>query len=481
LDSYVANDNELGPEADSGPVHDDWGGSQYDSGSEEPLHASADLAELTDSLDIEEARLGTMRYQYFSMRIPTYDDLITTPALELVSNLPPSLRHSSGFHATARRDCEAISTHWRQQGLRALTYAEEERIITELRNAHHYSNDPILQFDVLAAEFETRHGDSPWSRSTEDVWQSLLQLQLAEHIRNIQMLTSLESLALTPEPSAQQLALMNVDKLRTIMDSQLAGDIARDMLYGNLTYLNQQSRDDANRVRELLQSPRSSQSEARAILDTALDMLDSSMHTTAQFLRSVGDRRTMSTEFMLRLRYEHSLRSGLRGALVGPMVPPPGVASILLVSIPDSDSEDEARNESGSEGESPPSIGSTPPPSYPGTPEHSGSEDDEAGLWSEMSTPDPDIIDLPPGTIIPAPPSSFLEVPTVGTPSGSTPPDAPSASFRTMRIIIDDDEELADLPSLSIDHPYILQAETDFIERGESSPILATLIEEAHA
>jgi hypothetical protein len=445
----VADDDELAQETEQDPIHDNWGGSQYDSDSEEPLHTSADLAELTESLDNEEARLGTMRYQYFSMRIPTYKHIITTPALELVASLPSNLRHASGFHATARRDCETINTHRRQQGLRALTYAEEERIINDLRHAHHYANDPILQFDVLAAEFEVNHGDGPWSRSTEDLWQSLLQLQLAEHIRNIRMLTSLESLALTPEPSAQALALMDVDELRTIMDAQIAGDMGRDTLYSNLSYLNQQSRDGAIRVQGLLGNARSSQSEARAVLETALDMLESSVHTTAQFLRSTGDRRTTSAEFMIRLRYEHSLRSDLREFLEGPVVIPPETIGAPVGAIPRADSEDEPVESHESDEDSPPSLGSTPPPSYPGTPEHSEDGDDE--LWDEMSTPESDIIALPPGTIIPAP-----------QPTG--PSDSSSPSFHAMRIEVYEEEDSPELPTLGNDCPHLIQAEEEFVE-----------------
>ncbi|KAF8169908.1 hypothetical protein K438DRAFT_1774050 [Mycena galopus ATCC 62051] len=137
--SYSASDDKLEQDGEvgDGQPHENWGGSQYE---------SADLSDLIEANKSEE----------------------------------PQLRMTSGHDYMVRGDLSCIAINCRQHGVRQLNATEETQIASELRILHQYPEDPIIQFGSAATEFEARHGgDGPWSRSTTDDRECLLQLQLA--------------------------------------------------------------------------------------------------------------------------------------------------------------------------------------------------------------------------------------------------------------------------------------------------------------
>ncbi|KAJ7068950.1 hypothetical protein B0H15DRAFT_807348 [Mycena belliarum] len=262
-DSYAADDNELNLGDDEYPVDDNWGGLQYEGEGdpEEPEHGP-DLANLAEAAELGEPRLGTIRFQYYALRVAADDEVGTTPALEMLSALPLSLRAPGHFGSMAAEDCQTIERHRASRGLRPFTVLERERVTTELRRDHHYVDDPVESFAMRAEAFERRHGEGAWPRSVADEWDALLRLSMAENIRDIRRHTSLAAVALAPEPTALEIGLMTIDELAPLMDplvrriDQLRG--MRNCLSG----VNTLGRDALAKIDERLRMPRGSTSRA---------------------------------------------------------------------------------------------------------------------------------------------------------------------------------------------------------------------------
>ncbi|KAJ6526607.1 hypothetical protein DFH09DRAFT_1095151 [Mycena vulgaris] len=138
------------------------------------------------------------------MRVEASDEEIVTPAAELMAALPQALRPYNGMGATAHEDFLRLATHRDQENVRAFSIAEERRITEELRSTRHYADDPVHSFAERALIFEARHGDRSWSRTVSNEWEALLRLQLAEHIRDVRLLTSLARLALYSAPGPRR-------------------------------------------------------------------------------------------------------------------------------------------------------------------------------------------------------------------------------------------------------------------------------------
>ncbi|KAF8128777.1 hypothetical protein K438DRAFT_1789428 [Mycena galopus ATCC 62051] len=190
LESYSADDDELEQELEARDdhPHEDWGGSQYESDHEDAnTHQSADLLELLERDDEEGPRLGRRG----------------------VGNSTRNGRSNDEGPAREPQTSQRTRTH--------------------------------------ALEFEAHHGgDGPWSRSTTDEWECLLQLQLAEHIRNV-------------------------------------------VLRGNMSDLNRQAREARTRALASAETPRSSTSAARQVIEATSDMLEALVHATADFSSDEGE------------------------------------------------------------------------------------------------------------------------------------------------------------------------------------------------
>ncbi|KAJ7712296.1 hypothetical protein B0H16DRAFT_1744278 [Mycena metata] len=97
-------------------------------------------------------------------------------------------------------------------------------------------------------------------------------------------------------------------------------------------------------------------------------MAESTIEYTDRAIRRANDRLGSRSEFMLKLRYEHSVRPMLAPLLEGPVINP---YELPVVNISDSEeySSESDSNTPLSPSPSPPPEKGTPPPSYPGTPE----------------------------------------------------------------------------------------------------------------
>ncbi|KAJ7601424.1 hypothetical protein DFH06DRAFT_1154129 [Mycena polygramma] len=377
-ESYVAEDEELDLDAEADPVHDNWGGSQYDSEPEDgPVERTADLQELVNETE-EEVRMGTTRLQYFSSRIaaPLAEEAEEAPrpsAASLLAALPSNLRPIGGFGPTALSDFLRINTFRASRGLPIFRGDDEERLIQELRSTHRYRDDPEDNFAALLAAYEDRHGDVDWTPAAVDESEALFRLQLAEDIRDMRNAISLAPLAFTPEFSPDELALMSVDQLAELMTSYVQGTEAVAGVRRGLFNVNRMGREAMQSLNAQRSTPRGSESPTSHILDVTEDMLWSTLEYTTQFLRAADRRLEDRRIYTVRLRYEHSVRPALFPLLVGPVEDPNSVPSF---ETSESDDELAAHDEEQIRSmlSSPSFLTSgTPPPSYPGTPENDAS------------------------------------------------------------------------------------------------------------
>ncbi|KAJ7603436.1 hypothetical protein DFH06DRAFT_1350198 [Mycena polygramma] len=373
LDSYVADDDELEEnEEEMAPIHDHWGGSQYDSDPEPAVvERGTDLQDLVDEA-AGDVRLGTIRLQHFSLRIEQTDNgEPQESAAELMARLPPNLRPRGGYGASARQDVATINTHRAAQGLPPLSPAVENRMIASLRSLHQYPDDPARGFAERLREYEWRHGPVDWTPAAVDESDALMILQRAEDLRNVRQASSLTPLAFTPEYSPTELALMGVDQLADLMTEYTLGTRTLEATRESLLGLNRLGLDAMSALREHRAAPRASRSPTPDILDVAEAMLQSTLNHTTQFLRAADRRMEDRRAYTVRLRYEHSVQPDLFPLLEGPIEDPNSVPE-----FEPSDSDDDLAVHDEQQLREMlaelPAFGTeegTPPPSYPGTPE----------------------------------------------------------------------------------------------------------------
>ncbi|KAJ7610565.1 hypothetical protein DFH06DRAFT_1345970 [Mycena polygramma] len=358
LDSYVADNDELDQdEGEMAPIHDNWGGSQYDSDPEpEVRERGTDLQDLVDEAS-EDVRLGTIRLQHFSMRVgENSDGDPDESAAELMARLPPNLRPRGGYGSTARQDVATINTHRASQGLPPVSPAAENRMILALRNLHHYPDDPARGFAERLEEYEIRHGPVDWTPAAMDESDALMILQRAEDLRNVRQSSSLAPLAFTPEYSPTELALMGVDQLADIMNEYTAGTRAVEALRDSLLGLNRLGLDAMSALRE--------QRDASRASNSAMPMLQSTLNHTTQFIRAADRRLEDRRVYTVRLRYEHSVRPALFPLLEGPIEDPNSVPE-----FEPSESDDDLAAHDEQQIREMLAEERTPPPEYPGSPE----------------------------------------------------------------------------------------------------------------
>ncbi|KAJ7026308.1 hypothetical protein C8F04DRAFT_1190630 [Mycena alexandri] len=393
--------------AQRGVIHDNWGGSQYDSEPEVVEEGNTDLSELTETHADEEARLGTMQFQYFTMRLldafPSWyndDDPVTEDAVELMQALPRSIRPLRGFSHRVADDVSLINLNRTRQAMRVLRPEEVEQITQELRAAHYYRDDPVEQFAPLASVFKERHGGGTWPRAIADEWQALLRLQLAEHLCDVRLMTDYAPLALSRSYSLTQLALMNEDQLWALMTSERHTTEDLRTLRLNMMELNTRGRRTLAEIEAQLARPRGSSASTHSVLEAARHMIESTIEHTDRSVRGENDRLEARRDFMILLRYEHSLRPDLAPYLEGEVINPSEVPVITISDskVYSSESDSDAIR-SPSPSPSPPPEDGTPPPSYPGTPEpeelavlmgspsvaQDPSDDDDA-LWAAVES-----------------------------------------------------------------------------------------------
>ncbi|KAF8136884.1 hypothetical protein K438DRAFT_1786451 [Mycena galopus ATCC 62051] len=437
-ESYLVEDDELELDTDpgDGQHREDWGGSQYNSeGDDYDPRQTADLSDLIEANEDEEPRLGTIRYQYYAVWAELTDVPTSDTAAGMMRSLPANLRPSSGHDHT--------------RGIRQLSASEELRITAELRAMHQYPEYPPIQFDSVAMEFEARHrGDGPWSRSATDEWECLLLLQLAEHIHNVVRNTILDPLALTREYSARELAIMNTADLDHLMTQFLDRAQLLKTLRNNMTDLNRQARKGRGRAIASAKAPRGSRSSARLVIEAASDMMEALVHATVDFIRMASRAEYRRERYLVRLRYDHSVRPDLLARLEGPVLDP-NAPPVIYISDFESDEDGDETGED-SKGEPVPASPS-PPPLYTRDPDNIGTEaSTDDGLWETLSSPG----------------SELFEDPVQGP---FTADGQPPARLGAMRALESDVRPYYGLLCLDTNSPSIIIAESEFAALGQSS------------
>ncbi|KAJ7640211.1 hypothetical protein B0H17DRAFT_1149061 [Mycena rosella] len=391
LDSYAVDDKELTEEAHAEAIHNDWGGSQYEGESEHGDH-SPDLQELMEVAGEEEARLGNEDEGIFDsneygpgdfgpesilnqllaipeaqMGLPEFtadEERHIMRELRLLHGYPnePQTHYGPDLYAPGQvaammaelpRSLQLPSQISTSQGFPEFTPTEEQHVMQNLQLIYQYPNEPHTQFAPLAQAFESRHGAGPLTQSAAREWDIILLLQLAEHLQDEGQAIPLTNIPGPDEPSACDLSTTEADNLVS-MSNRLA-------------------------VRT-------------ADLNTHYDQFVAVNQAVHQALVIVRDQ-------------QRSMRSDgpytdLRPLLRAPMSEPP----LRVVVISDDESED-SEPEGGLRGTNTSATSggeSTPPPSYPGTPESAGNvsqleEDSDAELWVDptLDTPNNALLDHP--------------------------------------------------------------------------------------
>ncbi|KAJ6465195.1 hypothetical protein C8R47DRAFT_1079385 [Mycena vitilis] len=357
-----------------------WGGAQYDPDADP--NESPDLADLLhsghgghDGLDEDEVRVGALRAQYYSIRIPepsnpadeseTPEEEVAVPVLIPNCDLPPS-----------------SSTPW-------TTACEHQLELAASAGAATTSSG----YEARLAEFEARVGSRTLSiaQTTEleaisaigaeeqarAVWRALIPLHPPLRIDYSPEYLRTTSLNLVAE------SLLFVSELAALRQYQqdLVGLLARRLA----------ARDEIARLSAL---PTGASSQLAEYLADASAInhrlgLDLNHHIehVDYWVQLVSDsHRNVNTELVRRmfareahaLEMVHGTSSSPDPHSVGINPPAAAVDDVGLIASPAALVGVETP---------PPSIGSTPPPSYPGTPESQGVSSGSEGLWDEQDDP----------------------------------------------------------------------------------------------
>ncbi|KAJ7277823.1 hypothetical protein C8J57DRAFT_1222610 [Mycena rebaudengoi] len=348
-ESYIADDKELEEE----PTHllDDWTGSQYE-GKDRDNTDLADLVNLLDDKEETDARVGVMRFHYYSLHVEPKDsedmdemDLVTQIIWEM-QEIPPLMGQAciAGsnpplFSLSAHMDLIHIMAYCESLELPELSKDEQGGCLRALKLAHLYPPRHKVVFEDLAHTFKVYNGPSPWSDSTTAHWEALLLLQVVEHHQ------------------AQAQAIED-DRYTPIADlspyERLVGD--QDVF-----------RRAANRLNGHV-------AENLAIKQGIWDL--------CSMVQTAIDEAHHRSHHMRCPKVMFSLHGNVNRILPStppaPLLPPDEDGFILGGSVHDE------------------THGHSPPPSYPGTPEDTDSGSDGYGeLWVTLSTPEPDLPDHP--------------------------------------------------------------------------------------
>ncbi|KAJ6482239.1 hypothetical protein DFH09DRAFT_1107375 [Mycena vulgaris] len=401
LESYADGEhslNDAGVDAtEEGPAGDEydglWGWLQFDPEDEDP-NMSPDLAELVDMADSagveEDARMGAMRARYFSMRVPVPDeeDAAEAPTASTSTASSAAVLDPVRMQIQLPPDVQ-VYTDWdaaeeaRQASLAAASIPER----------------PVPTFESLLAEFEARSGTSSLSPSQSFELEAIDALGAEEHARAVWrgLMVIEPQLIIGYTPSFLRTTAVNVEEQATTFAVRISEtwEFQQDIV--SLLSRRLEARDELAR---LLALPASAKSRVPGILRLAehqnnhlCDNLEQHFHLLERQLeRLLDSQRAIDTELtrcmLAREAYAvesaraanspsstrmraHSLRLETEGdnrPLSGPTVDNPQVETTHVVDNTDRLSP-------------PPALGSTPPPSYPGTPESSGSET----LWDQVS------------------------------------------------------------------------------------------------
>ncbi|KAJ7087375.1 hypothetical protein B0H15DRAFT_801418 [Mycena belliarum] len=291
-----------------------------------------------------------------------------------MDDLPYPLHPRGGFSESAHTDLFILDLHRTQRGLPEYTIEQRAAILAGLRLAHPYSDEPSRDFAQLAHEFESQHGSNTLSISATDEWDALMKLSAAEQSWH-------------QKPTSRELRFMTPDELeqRMVHLTMRTGDL--ETMYDEVFQMNHYSRTALRELREQISLPRESRSRAWIALGLARARLEEIMHSTADVLSVIMNRFDTARPYRIRLRYEYSQRPTLQNLIEGPIETPlSDDDEVEVINLSDSDSVSEDANAVDLEeayGHSPPSLGSTPPPSYPGSP-----ESDELGTPPDSEGPD---------------------------------------------------------------------------------------------
>ncbi|KAJ7688279.1 hypothetical protein B0H17DRAFT_1180624 [Mycena rosella] len=380
-----------------------WGGAHYDPDYEDSNQAP-DLDELLDMAEVDraqgtETRMGTMRAQYFALRIAEPEEEVAAEA-PTAANTATS---SAIFDATRLQmhvpSNDSRYTEW-TAAAEAQLDAEAAALLPDILSA---------TFDSLLSDFEAHIGEQALSASdslelkaiyalgaeeaARNNWRGMIPIQPQVLVGYTPAVLRTNAVDLIGQP---QSFTRRIEEMR-IFQQDLVGLLSRRL----------EARDELSR---LLCLPASSASPTSSILRQAedynlatcsaidrhvrqiehnLEQMTASLHLFEDELT----RRMLAREvFALASLLRSNSPPELSGGPDRPDHETVGNDDRTNSALPFSSSNPQVEEtHTTEEADSPPSDGSTPPPSYPGTPESSGAE----GLWDRVSDIDAVVNSVP--------------------------------------------------------------------------------------
>ncbi|KAJ6526122.1 hypothetical protein DFH09DRAFT_1095348 [Mycena vulgaris] len=373
-----------------------YGGAQYDPEEDDP-NIAPDLAELMgaadgDSESVDAARMEAMRARYFSMRVPD-------PNEEDTAEAPTASNNTASSEAVFDAVRLIVHLPHNPSGYTDWNAAEEARLVSLAAAADPVEETPALT--TLLAEFEERVGSSPLSVLLAIELEAIDALGAEEHARSLWrgLIPLQPQLLVGYSASFLRTTAVNVEKQSTVFSARVAATREYQQDLRSLLSRRLEARDELDRLVNL---PMSAESRAPGVLflaDSANQSLCTAIehhihHVERDLERMVASQRAIDEELTRRmLEREVYALDGSR------WLPSPSSSSRGLLGLAAETEGDDCPSDPSSpspsdnpqvetthvvdetEEDSPPSLGLTPPPSYPGTPESSGSD----GMWEQVS------------------------------------------------------------------------------------------------
>ncbi|KAJ7608286.1 hypothetical protein DFH06DRAFT_1346967 [Mycena polygramma] len=361
-----------------------WGGGQYEPDEEDP-NTAPDLAELTALDDNEPVRVGAIRARYYSMRVPTPQD----EQLEASGGTESSVIPSPGDvdDSAAILDLETLELRLPSNGVYHEWSAAEEARQVQTQNER-LRADPL--YPGLLAGFEARVGNASLTASQTLELESIAAIGTEEAARDTwrSFIPEQPAMPLGYSASALRTTAVNVENQATRFSN--AQDAMRQYQQTLMDLLARRL-EQMDEIRRLGALPTTASSGASANITTAnnlnvrlcYDLDNHIVHVDRLLRRLTESLNTINEELTRRMlaREAYILERSQAAASSSSLRPQ---SSPSVAAGEDEVTPANAPVVASTPVTPPPALGSTPPPSYPGTPESGGTE----GLWDAMSDHD---------------------------------------------------------------------------------------------
>ncbi|KAJ6469785.1 hypothetical protein C8R47DRAFT_1077932 [Mycena vitilis] len=395
---------EAQPDEGDGDYEGLWGGAQYQPEEDDPNVAPdmADLAALTDTE--EPVRVGALRAQYYSMRIPEVEQE------EDGERLAPVPGRGDPDETAAILDLEHLELRLPANGV----YRDWDPAVEaqqELAAATAASQTAGPSFDSLLSDFQSRTGNRPLSPSLTMELEAIYTIGTEEAAREAwrAFIPQQPPMRFGYSRAALRTTAVNVLEQEERLTQGAAA--MRDYRHALHDLLNRQlaAHDEISRLRAL---PSSAASVAGDILLRAnnlnvrlsRDLDDHIVHVHQLLQRLLEALQFVHEELTRRMLAREAYAAG-QTRVVAPSSSERSTGS-RLATVDEDDSSSPSVPVADDPPESPPpALGTTPPPSYPGTPESAGSPASTGstqGMWDVFADPNDSFRTV---SVSPSPPS----------------------------------------------------------------------------